>query len=363
MDDFNILEFKDKFIDDACELLDKLEADLLQLENAVDYNDSKERKELIESVFRAMHTLKGVSGMYGFGKIGEFTHSLENIYDNIRNDELEFSKQIFEMTFNSVDHIRNLLQDENIKIEINQIVHEKLHKEINTILNISDDPTSTSKIQVSNTSSQQTDTQQSWYIKILIDENIILRGIKLLSIFEELSESGQFRIIRHPKCQNEDSEIWGIYFSGKATLEDIEDVFMFLLDDCTITKISEFNIFNPNEIPEEILNENKDEITILEAIGQKKFDYFKKVDTTPQIDDKNHVYQQKDKVQSEIEKVATQKKYDTVSRQPNNRISVDSEKLDHLMYLFRKLLTVNSQLILSSNDDKYEPLKSYLILT
>ena len=70
MEDFDITQFRDKFIEDATTLLVQLETDLLALEN------DKVNNELIESVFRAMHTLKGVAGMYGFDKITGLKHGL-----------------------------------------------------------------------------------------------------------------------------------------------------------------------------------------------------------------------------------------------------------------------------------------------
>ena len=105
MEDFNIIEFRDKFIEDATELLVTLEVDLLDLEK-----DMK-NKELIENVFRVMHTLKGTASMYGFDKVTEYTHSLENIYDAIRSNDFSLSQDIFDVTFQSVDHLRKLLQD------------------------------------------------------------------------------------------------------------------------------------------------------------------------------------------------------------------------------------------------------------
>ena len=43
-----------------------------------------ENKELVEKVFRIMHSLKGGGAMFGFEKISEFTHNLENVYDFVR---------------------------------------------------------------------------------------------------------------------------------------------------------------------------------------------------------------------------------------------------------------------------------------
>ena len=60
------------FLDEANDLLDKLEDLLLELEN------NPEDIETIQAVFRIMHTIKGSSGMFGFDAISRFTHEVES---------------------------------------------------------------------------------------------------------------------------------------------------------------------------------------------------------------------------------------------------------------------------------------------
>ena len=66
------------YLEEASELLDKLEVALLQLD------ETPEEKSILEEVFRIMHTLKGNSSMFGFLNIAEFIHNLETVYDLIR---------------------------------------------------------------------------------------------------------------------------------------------------------------------------------------------------------------------------------------------------------------------------------------
>ena len=61
------------FSQEAEELLSEMEDSLLVLENAPD--DS----ETINSVFRAMHTIKGSSGLFGFDRVVAFTHEAETV--------------------------------------------------------------------------------------------------------------------------------------------------------------------------------------------------------------------------------------------------------------------------------------------
>ena len=100
-------KLKAKFIEEAQEHIEDIEQSLLKLESEPD------NTELIERIFRAMHTLKGAGSMFGFTSISEFTHNVETIYDLIRNKELSLSKTIIDLTLASADHL-NALLDEDI---------------------------------------------------------------------------------------------------------------------------------------------------------------------------------------------------------------------------------------------------------
>ena len=69
-----MLEFREKFIEEALELVGSVETELMVLE--ANPND----RTVIDKVFRTMHTIKGASGMYGFDKIMEITHELETLF-------------------------------------------------------------------------------------------------------------------------------------------------------------------------------------------------------------------------------------------------------------------------------------------
>ena len=72
------------FTENARELVDQIDSDLLQLEQ------SKGSVELsmLDRLFRSMHTIKGESGFISLENIGRLTHAMEDILDRLRNDEL-----------------------------------------------------------------------------------------------------------------------------------------------------------------------------------------------------------------------------------------------------------------------------------
>ncbi|MDD2542477.1 MAG: Hpt domain-containing protein, partial [Desulfuromonadaceae bacterium] len=89
--------------DEAGELLAELETSLLDLEETPDDDD------LINRVFRAMHTIKGSGAMFGFDEIASFTHEVETVFDMVRNGKMTVTKRLLDLTLKSRDHISYLL--------------------------------------------------------------------------------------------------------------------------------------------------------------------------------------------------------------------------------------------------------------
>ncbi|HOU84597.1 MAG TPA: Hpt domain-containing protein, partial [Spirochaetota bacterium] len=80
------------FIEESLDLLKNIELPLMELEERPDDT------ELINSVFRSMHTIKGSAGMFGFNDISAFTHDIESTFDLVRKGELALTSEIIELT-------------------------------------------------------------------------------------------------------------------------------------------------------------------------------------------------------------------------------------------------------------------------
>lgn len=87
------------FVSEAKELLEDMESALLGLEK--DQNDP----ELINQVFRAVHTIKGSAGLFGFEDIIDFTHVVENVLDDIRNCMISVNEDLMTLIFQCRDQI------------------------------------------------------------------------------------------------------------------------------------------------------------------------------------------------------------------------------------------------------------------
>jgi len=117
----NMERFREAFREEAKELLVGLEDSLLSLE------EDPLNEDEISAVFRAMHTIKGSSSMFGFDYISTFTHDLENLFDKVRNGEIKITPPLISSMLECKDYISELLLKENFP-------EEELESTSNTLL-------------------------------------------------------------------------------------------------------------------------------------------------------------------------------------------------------------------------------------
>ena len=108
-------EIIDDFIIESGELIETLDRDLLTLEQ------TPEDLELLNGIFRPVHTIKGNSSFLGFDKLTRFTHQLENVLDKLRSGDMQVNAEMMDTILDSVDKIKeffqNLRQEESVDIE------------------------------------------------------------------------------------------------------------------------------------------------------------------------------------------------------------------------------------------------------
>ncbi|HET6895523.1 MAG TPA: Hpt domain-containing protein, partial [Candidatus Baltobacteraceae bacterium] len=104
---FDRSEFVSYFRDEAEELLQQIDADLLQLEDFV--SSGRADSELINSLFRALHTIKGSAGMLQFTDVQNVAHRLENLCDLLRKERMPLSESCVDILFGGRDFLTDLI--------------------------------------------------------------------------------------------------------------------------------------------------------------------------------------------------------------------------------------------------------------
>jgi len=321
-------KFQQGFINEANDLLASLESALLSLE------DDRENKEMVGEIFRVMHSLKGTASMFGFDKIGELTHHLENIYDLIRDDKLVLTAEMLTASLSALDLIHSLLQDPNLENEENKIQFNTLQTEIiNIVQGIEGVSGSAGLTDQTPADVEEEKKKFSYYVKVEMVKEIFLTGSNPLYLLDDLLELGvskvkvNFLLPELPAFNFEHCYTsWEVLLVTEEMESEIHDVFMFVEDDCKITvrKLTSNNLFEVEELKlgvDEFLESNSKNIKELE-----------------------------DSIKTFTEK----RKKVEVSKSPAAKASIRVEvgMIDELMNLVSQLVTTQASLNLYSEKEK-----------
>jgi len=124
----DLAQFHDTFFEESFEALDQMEAALLKLSaGAVD-------AELINTIFRVAHSIKGGSATFGFADVATFTHTLETLLDEMRAGKRQVSPGLVDVLLRSCDLMREMLDATKHKRAQDKERVKALHGEIEAFL-------------------------------------------------------------------------------------------------------------------------------------------------------------------------------------------------------------------------------------
>ena len=342
------------FVEEAQTLLSSMEDSLLALED--DNNDI----EIINTLFRAMHTIKGSSGMFGFNHVVSFTHEAETVLDKVREGKQEIDQQLISILLDCKDHTENLIQF-SVEFEV-----EPLPSEINEIgkLLVSQLLTTQGLAEIEEPitplatqfNDDEIDNSKHWIINLSFQKDAFRMGVDPLSFVRYLKTIGEIHtlILTTPDMPNSDCFDpescylnYKIAFLSDADKQTIEDVFEFASDDCDI------NILPPSshvEVYLALLDTYPDDE--LPRIGEMLVEIgaLTKNDVSKAIKDQNEhknplkpigeIFIEKEVIQTQVveKAIVKQKEKKKKSFSESNYIRVDSQKLGLLINLVGELV-------------------------
>ncbi len=98
-------ELRQDFLTESSELLEQLDSDLVALETAAE----GEQADRLNSVFRALHTIKGAASFLGIDPLIRFAHAAEDALNLLRRDRTHFTAEVMDALLQSVDVLRGQL--------------------------------------------------------------------------------------------------------------------------------------------------------------------------------------------------------------------------------------------------------------
>lgn len=210
---FDMSQYLSMFLDEADEQIQLMDENILLLEK------NRDDLEILNTIFRAAHTIKGSSASMGFEKMAEITHSLENILDLLRHDQLEVTTEIIDLLLDGLDKMKELkddiVDDKDSQVDITPII-ERLKNVMNATENIA----SLSKDQTA-----QGDTWEAIIKFNDIEENLIrtaeIKGYKAWQISISLDPECLMKAARAYIVYNNLKDL-GEIIKTEPTIEDIE---------------------------------------------------------------------------------------------------------------------------------------------
>jgi two-component system, chemotaxis family, sensor kinase CheA len=235
------------FIVESRELLEDMENALLSIEQA------DEKTELINAIFRAAHTIKGSSGLFGLDHVVAFTHVVESALDRVRNGKLEIAQDLIALLLACGDHIGALVEAIAAgRLEADGTLTqqgEPLLAQLHAYLGQKPEPAALPVM----TGYQEADPLERiegesvdadhWHISLRFGPDVLRNGMDPLSFIRYLATLGSItRLVTLPDAipavEQMDPEAcylgFEIAFTSEADKTTIENVFEFVRDDCRI---------------------------------------------------------------------------------------------------------------------------------
>ena len=100
---------KGEFLAEAEDILEDLNQHLIHLEEMAVGGTFD--PDIVNAIFRGVHSLKGLSGMFGFDKVSGLSHQLESLLDALRLGKVEINKQVTSTIFTALDRLKELSED------------------------------------------------------------------------------------------------------------------------------------------------------------------------------------------------------------------------------------------------------------
>jgi two-component system chemotaxis sensor kinase CheA len=232
----DLTQFHAAFFEESFEALDSMEAALLQLDVGAP------EPELINTIFRVAHSIKGGSATFGFSDIASFTHSLETLLDELRGQRVAVTVPISDLLLKSVDVLRDMLRavQGKIPIEAQRVADLQFDLEV-AIMRKGDGAAAGAAAATAAPAAAA--TRRTWHICFRPFAQFFARGNDPLRMLRELAALGSIEVTADvsalPPCTQLDPQVchlsWTIDLAGSADEAAIREVFDWAIGDCELT--------------------------------------------------------------------------------------------------------------------------------
>ena len=225
-------QFHQTFFEESFEGLDIMENELLNLD--VGNADS----EVINTIFRSAHSIKGGSGTFGFTAVAEFTHVAETLLDEMRDGVRQVTQESVDILLKSVDVMRDMLTalSEGGEMNVDNVASVQMELEQLLDADTSAEPTAEAPSENNDNGSEGWCISFHPHIEMLRTGNDPVRMIYALADLGEIDIKADISALpAFTDLNPEDSFLsWEITLKGDIKKDDILEVFDWVEDECDL---------------------------------------------------------------------------------------------------------------------------------
>ena len=338
-------QYLELFIDETKEHLQSLNEHILELEKDPENDDT------INEIFRAAHTLKGMSGTMGYTRMQRLTHDLENVFSEIRNGNMKANEKLVDILFRGLDALESYLEvvsstgsegtedNEDIINDLNEVIAEETGADSDTSEEPKKDETGAEKeekpvednpaknkyqqipvseYEIHAMENAKEDGQNVFGITVYLQETCILKAARAFLVFKTVEDKGEL-IKSIPDTEKIEDEEFDFDFSWILATKESKE---------TIKQL----IMNVSEIAEVCIDDFKYTAAVQNTQPEKE----EKKEEKPEV---------KEPAKKQPPQAATKGKVASRS------VRVDIDKLDVLMNLVSELIIAKNALVSVTSGD------------
>ncbi|WP_046003221.1 chemotaxis protein CheA [Pseudoalteromonas rubra] len=225
------------FVNESKELLAEMENSLLDLESS---EAGRDQEETINAIFRAIHTIKGSAGLFGFDYVVSLTHIAETVLDDVRGGNREMSKPLLSLYLETGDLCDELIllaasENEPSAQQLTQLA--KLTEQFSAFTDSAEAPQNTEA------DSEAQPQDGTWFMCFVPNENVLRNGLDPYPFIHFLNnEVESLEIATNCTALNADTPYdpescylaFLMLFHTSQNKDVIEEVFEFIKNDAVV---------------------------------------------------------------------------------------------------------------------------------
>ncbi len=337
----DVSQYLEIFIDETNEHLQNLSQQLMKMEEEPDNTD------VINEIFRAAHSLKGMAGTMGYKRMQHLTHIMENVLSEIRTGKMMVAEDLVDVLFKCLDalelYLENIVAAADEGTEDNESILSLLNNYLENGLNNAQNDNETS-----NTGASSEATSNIVYNEYDADaiSEAIKKNMNVFKLVVHVTESCLLKAARAFLVFKALEEI-GEVIKSDPTVQDIEDErFDFDFSLIIVSQLDEEKVVNAVKSVSEIESVECEKITEMPTVEVKEEKKEEKVE------------EKKTEVATKSTAVEASKNNNKATKQTqgkpvvNRSVRVDIDKLDVLMNLVSELIIAKNGLVSVSQSDE-----------